>query len=59
MLNKKKGFLFILFTFLIVLASSGQLPHTFTQYTSENGLSQKTIRCIRRTYKDRSKLQTT
>ena len=51
MLNKKKGFLFILFTFLIVLASSGQLPHTFTQYTSENGLSQKTIRCILQDHK--------
>lgn len=50
MLNKK-GFLFILFTFLTVLTSSGQLPHTFTQYTSENGLSQKTIRCILQDHK--------
>lgn len=50
MLNKR-NFLFTLFILLTVLKISGQPPHTFTQYTSENGLSQKTIRSILQDHK--------
>lgn len=47
----KKSFSFILPILSVVCSSFGQPPHTFTQYTSESGLSQKTIQSILQDHK--------
>ena len=38
--------LLLLSGLLYALPMHGQLPHTFTQYTTEDGLSQKTVQCV-------------
>ena len=47
----KRFFLFVLWLIFVVPSALGQPPHTFTQYTSENGLSQKTIQNIMQDHK--------
>ena len=47
----KRIFLFVLWLIFVVPSALGQPPHTFTQYTSENGLSQKTIQNIMQDHK--------
>lgn len=42
---KRIGLFLILYIVTTILCF-GQLPHTFTQYTSEDGLSQNTIMSI-------------
>lgn len=47
----KRIFLFVLCLPFVITSSLGQPPHTFTQYTSENGLSQKTVQNIMQDHK--------